>query len=117
MYNRFDYSAPTEFNFYKTPVEALFETLKYRQKAYDENADLADKLSEVHFNALEKDKGRSNAIMKEWRANIDKMVDTHDGDYSVLARDLSKLKRQMSRDLSSTGEAGAISSNYAQHQE
>lgn len=109
--NRFERSAPVQFDLYETPLEPLMMALEAKQRRYDTGYQLAEQLGEVSLDALQQDRPRANELVSGWRNKIDDMVTQYDGDYSRMYKDLGALRTEVRRSLLPGGEGAAIMSN------
>lgn len=111
--NRNDNIQALNFDFTETPLQPLIGALQSRQRRYDQNFALADDLSNKYINSLEVDRPRANKITSDIQTKIDGLVKNSSGDFSSLTKDLYAIKRDVNKQFSAQGEAGAIMANKA----
>jgi len=113
MQSQYYRTSPIRFKLYSPPTQAYAAAYQIAQKQYEENENLADALLKAsYFQALPADRQRATEIQKGYAKRIDDVTKAYDGDFSQATAQLHALRRDMLRDFSPQGEAGAIASNY-----
>lgn len=111
--NRYYSRTPAQPEFYHEPLDVLAQVLESKQKKYETNFALAEELANQKINALPVDRAQANALVRGWQSQIDQAVANVGGDYSRIAKDIYKLKRNMFNELSPGGKGHAISTSYS----
>lgn len=111
--NRYYTRTPAQPEFYHEPLDVLAQVLESKQKKYDTNFALAEELANQKINALPVDRPAANELVRRWQGSIDQAVANVGGDYSRIAKDIYKLKREMFNEMSPGGKGAAIAASYA----
>lgn len=108
MWNRYYYSAPTEFKLEETPLQPLMMALNAKQKRFDVSKQLSDDIYDSAIDALPQDRKRADEIVGGWRTKVDDLVAKYDGDYAQILPELNSLKRQIKNELSPGAQGAQI---------
>jgi hypothetical protein len=105
---------------YRPPVEAIADTLDFRQNKYDINDAMLNKLSEQRsdLQSIEGvDRDRHKILEEKYRSLEDQIVNIAQGDLSQADFAIKDYGNLLAKDFSQTGEAGAIMGSYLSYQQ
>ena len=105
---------------YRPPVEAIADTLDFRQNKYDINDAMLNKLSEQRsdLQSIEGvDRDRHKILEEKYRSLEDQIVNIAQGDLSQADFAIKDYGNLLAEDFSQTGEAGAIMGSYLSYQQ
>jgi hypothetical protein len=98
---------------FHAPLEMMGKTLSYLQDKSDKNyAALGEVPSLLNVPVLEKDAQLRANIENKYRDRIKQLVDKTGGDYSGVQKDVLAIQNDLRKDLSFSGNLGALKSNY-----
>lgn len=109
--NRFFRRTAAAFEPELLPVEAVAAAAQNRQKQFDVNFQMAEKIGETSINALTQDRGRANTIVQGYKSEVSDIVNKSGGDFSRLGQQLRSLSSKIKRDFLPGGEVHAIQLN------